>query len=182
MEDTIIVFTGRRVDDILKQGGTGEWWLSLARAKRCKYVVITRNRHSDADFGPDWSPGDEEHGSAFMVGAIDKIEKVNRWNDRDRYLIGMSKYAHVSIKDVWLGQRNPVAYVDSATLKEKGLDLAIIEMQPMPPLNEDARPEPEARADPRKEVNRGLTIAEAKRGLAVTFSVPEDAIEITIRG
>jgi hypothetical protein len=46
------------------------------------------------------------------------------------------------------------------------------------PLNPTSAPPEEAR----KQSVRGLTIAEAKAGLAKAFGVPADAVEITIRG
>jgi hypothetical protein len=81
----------------------------------------------------------------------------------------------VNIPDAWKGDRNPVKY---STLKKLGIDLSTLEWAPMPELTE---PAPEAKA-PAATTGAPLTMAEAKRGLALTFGVSPEAIEITIRG
>ena len=69
-------------------------------------------------------------------------------------------------------------YVPS--LDEYGVNPAELDWRPMPPppsTNGGARPSERAPGD-----DGPLTIAEAKRRLALTFGVLPDAIEITIRG
>ena len=91
----------------------------------------------------------------------------------DRYLIQFSEYAIVNVADVWKGDRNPVRYVES--LSELGIDPSTLNWLPMPAEKEAPKADSPDGATP-------LTIPEAKKGLALTFGVPPEAIEITIRG
>ena len=98
-----------------------------------------------------------------MVG---KIKDVVPSTDHDgRWLILMSEYAVIPPRDTWSG-RNPVAYWSEEDYE--GLDFSRLEFLPMPDKPEAA-----------KAV--GLSIEEAKQGLAERFGVPVQAIEVTIR-
>jgi len=94
---------------------------------------------------------------------------------KSRYLIQFSEFARLNIPEIWKGDRNPVKY---DTLEELGIDLSTLRWEPMP-----ASPESTPEVIPLKGTDVGpLTMAEAKTGLALTFGVPPEAIEITIRG
>ena len=56
-----------------------------------------------------------------------------------------------------------------------------LEREPMPERNDGAAPVAEPHSAPRSPVG-SLTMAEAKRELALMFNVSPEAIEITIRG
>ena len=75
-------------------------------------------------------------------------------------------------------RRNPIKY---KTLKELGINPSTLEWKPMPePANP---PDPSSEVIPRKgSPVAPLTIVEAKNGLALTFGIAPEAIEITIRG
>jgi hypothetical protein len=148
--------------------------------------VCTRNTKRDeaADLLEDPAqiddaPKTEAHQSAFLVGKISNIVLCPRHGDNkpQRYLIQFSEYARVTIPDAWKGDRNPVKY---GTLKELGIDPSTLKWEPMPAM------EATAPVTTSKKVATNttgpLTMAEAKKGLALTFGVPPDAIEITIRG
>ena len=98
---------------------------------------------------------DIPHGTAFLVGKIKDVipstEVDNRW------LIKISEYALIDEPDHWEG-RNPVGYW-------KGDDFEDIDFK-----NLDYVP-----------LEKGLTISEAKLGLAAGLGVPIEAIEIIIR-
>jgi len=102
--------------------------------------------------------------------------------DKDRWVIRISEYARVSLPDKWDGGRNPVRYT---TLDELGIDPSKLTFSPVP--QSFAAPAGEKGAAARSSSDSSaddvmhLTIAEAKRGLAATFGVPLEAIEITIR-
>jgi hypothetical protein len=95
-----------------------------------------------------------------LVGKVKDV--VPSTETPGRWLILISEYASVDFKDQWSG-RNPVAYWKDSDFPD--IDFKALDYQPVEP----AKPE-------------GLTIAAAKAGLAITFNVPETAIEITIRG
>ncbi|MEY9773712.1 hypothetical protein [Sinorhizobium fredii] len=161
MADNVVsVLTFKSVETILEVGGTQSWTLDRARAKACKYAVICRNaHHAEVE-------GSEAHGSAFMVGRISDV--VPSTDTPGRWLILFSEYALCNVPDQWEG-RNPVRFWTTKDYKE--IDFDALEFQPMPEAGGTASSKP-----------RGLTIAEAKEGLSLTFGVDPAAIEIIIRG
>lgn len=167
MSTAIVVFTAKSVEHMLQDGGTQSWVLDKSNAKHCEYVVCCRS-------GLDEVEGPEPKGSAFLVGRVSDV--VPSTEHPGRWLVRMSEFARVNLPDVWKGWRNPVKYID---LAELGIDPADLTFEPMP--------EPSAEAAPAAAKAGGagvgpLTIAQAKRGLSLTFGVPEEAVEITIRG
>jgi hypothetical protein len=171
-EDTVAVFTARSPQRIVREGGSQGWVLNPVRAKQCTWVVCTQNRHNA---NHDFEDATEPHGSAFLVGKISGLRRSDENPAEERWLITMSEYALTSLPNVWRGWRNPVRYTSLADL---GIDLGRLSFQPLhAPVDLTAKP---TVAPP--QAGRGLTIGEAKRGLALTFGVSEDAIEITIRG
>ena len=171
-EEAIVVFTAKSVERILREGGTSSWRLDRNHARKCDFAVCTRNANAD------WVEGSEIHHSAFLVGKVRDVVQTPDpdYDDRDdRFLVQFSEYARVEISDVWKGDRNPVKY---ATLEDLGIDPTVLDWKPMPEPSEipgPAQPLPSTGTAP-------LTMAEAKKGLALTFGVSPEAIEITIRG
>jgi hypothetical protein len=168
MTEAIIVFTGRSPKQILAEGGTQAWVLDPRRARMCTYVVCVQNRNTYEMFSPT-----EEHGTAFMVGKISEVDFSVEQPDSSekkpkRYIIRFSEYAMINKEKAWDGSRNPVGYDDLASL---GIDPDTLDFQPMPEVQGQFIP---------GEVP--LTLAQAKKGLSLTFGVPPEAIEITIRG
>ncbi len=167
-DQAIVVFTADTLDTILRQGGSGDWVVSAKKADSRKYIVCCRK--------PYWSnrkdsiPGR----AAFLIGRVAGLrERPGSKNDRDqmRYLIQMADYAVLEKPGVWKeGVRNPVAY---ATLDELQIDLRGLKFKPMPAGAGTTDDSSEAKQ---------MTIADAKNGLAATFGVSPDDIEITIRG
>ena len=170
-EDAIVVFTARSPDRIVREGGSQSWVLNPTRAKICSWLVCTQNRHNpDHEF----SDATEPHGSAFLLGKISAIRKSQEEGDGDRWQIAISEFARISVPEAWDHGRNPVRYT---SLKQLGIDPAKAKFQPMPQT--DKTPAPAGRSAAPAGM---LTIAEAKKALAVTFGVKPDAVEITIRG
>lgn len=161
MADKVVsVLTFKSIETILATGGTQSWVLDRPRAKACKYVVICRNARTRQSEGP------ESHGTAFLVG---KIKDVVSSSDNDgRWLILLSEYALCDWPDEWSG-RNPVAYWTTDDFGEGQASFDRLEFKPMP--EESIRSSTD-----------GLSIEDAKAGLAKTFRVPPDKIEILIRG
>lgn len=170
-EDTVVVFTARSPERIIREGGSQAWVLNVTRAKACTYLVCTQNRHNpDHDF----EDATEPHGAGFLIGKISRIAPSAEHPDGERWIVGISEYARIEKPDLWQGWRNPVRYT---SLSDLGIDPKKLKWQPAPAAERVATP-PVAAAVP---VAR-LTIEEAKKALAATFGVKPDAIEITIRG
>ena len=168
--EILVVFTGKSVETILNDGGTNWWRLDRNRARNCEFVLCTRNTKAR------WSEGPEEHHSGFLVGRVSGVVPETDSPDEDRFQIEFSEYAIVDVPDAWKGDRNPVKY--AAALEEFGVNPASLRWQSIPPRSESAV----SSAHERPSGEGPLTIAEAKRRLAVTFGVRADAIEITVRG
>jgi len=167
--EVAVVFTAKSVDRILREGGTSSWRLDRNHARQCGFAVCTRNAYAD------WVEGPEAHRSAFLVGKVHEV--VPAPDHEGRYLIQFSEYAEVNIPNVWKGDRNPVKY---APLEQIGIDPSTLKWTPMPSrVEQPARNVPSA--TPSNAVG-ALSLADAKKGLAITFGVPPEAIEITIRG
>lgn len=176
--DVTIVFTAKSIERILKEGGTSSWRLDRNHARQRAYVICTRNAHAH------WVEGPEAHRSAFLVGMVSDVVPClptpeNGESPQNRYLIKFSKFARVNIPDVWVkGDRNPVKYM---SIEDFGIDPAKLAWEPMPEAS-DAGESVEEIAPVAQPTGMPLTIAEAKRGLALTFNVTPAAVEITIRG
>lgn len=172
IEDTIVVFTAKSPDHIVRDGGSQSWVLDLVRARQCTYLVCTQNQHNDEDYADATEP----HGSAFLLGKISEIRRPI--GDDGRWMVAISAYARINVPNVWDGLRNPVRYKSLADL---GINLEGLEWRPVEAVRE-AAPPPRSHEPARSEAEALLTIAEAKKRLAVTFGVKPDAVEITIRG
>lgn len=170
VDSAVMVFTFKTVDMVLASGGSESWKLKVSNAMKCRYLVCTRNSHD-----PRATASDIPHHAAFLVGRISDVQPARE----GRYIVLIDQYAEVLVPDVWQsGHRNPVRYV---TLDEIGIDPAKLDWKPMPPRSTSLTPVAHEPEDSDDEV-RPLTMAEAKQGLALTFGVPPEAIEITIRG
>ena len=128
---------------------------------------MCRNAHHPDVEGP------EAHHSAFMVGKVSDV--VAATEDENRWLVLFDEYAVINVGNQWEG-RNPVRFYTTDQY-EGDIDFDTIEWKPMPKPSERA-----ATPAPTPATKKGMTIAEAKAALALTFGVDPSAIEITIRG
>jgi hypothetical protein len=161
-------FTLKSVDRILEEGGSGSWTVSRTRTLECEFAVCVRNAHAkDVE-------GREPHHTAFMVGKIADVVPVGK---KGRSLAQFSEYALINVPDAWRGHRNPFFY---GSLDDLGIDPAKLDWKPMPKPQSRPTAEPMP-IDPNRPIGP-LTMAEAKAGLALTFGVKPEAIEITVRG
>jgi hypothetical protein len=165
----IVVFTADSLDTILQKGGSGDWVVSAKNADGCKYIVCCRK--------PNWSNRKEgiPGRAAFLIGRVaGLLQRADSETPRDqmRYLIQMADYAVLEKLGVWKEKvRNPVAY---STLDDLQIDLRGLKFKPMPAAGAGATKESSGA--------KQMTIADAKNGLAATFGVTPDDIEIIIRG
>jgi hypothetical protein len=177
--EAAVVFTAKSIERILKERGTSSWRLDRNHARQCAYAVCTRNAYAD------WVEGSEPHHSAFLVGRVldvvpAKPSAENDKREKNRFLIRFSQFARVNIPDVWRGDRNPVSY---RLLEELGINPAALKWEDMPEAENAVGSAGEiAPASAKVYTDGALSLADAKRGLALTFNVPAEAIEIIIRG
>jgi hypothetical protein len=163
----VVVFTAESKQSILDEGGSGNWVLNPKNAGRLEYLVCCRRS--------DWTNRADgtAHRAAFLIGRISslaKIEGTENQRNQPRYRIQISEYADLALAEIWRKElRNPVVY---GTLKELGIELRGQKFKAIP------TPQPAALAGK----GGGMTIAEAKKALAVTFGVKPEDVEITIRG
>jgi hypothetical protein len=170
-EDTIVVFTARSPERIIREGGSQAWILNPIRARWCKWLICTQNQHN---LNHEFSDATEPHGCAFLLGKISGVHTSPEEGSKGRrWIVRISEFARINRPNFWLG-RNPVRY---SSLEELGISLDGIEFQPMPLANE-----PQPRPVQHTELKAKLTIEEAKKALAETFGVKAEAIEIVIRG
>src|SRR3954468_278479 len=177
----IEVFTGKSVQQMLEHGGSQSWVINPQSMRNVAYCICTRNDGRDGEDGFPANP--EPRHSAFMVGKVAGLKKVEHRNHRDRYLILFSEYAVVDppIPNFRHGMtRNPVVYSDIEHCKQRGLDISALEFQPMPEAK--AKPAAPSEAEEPQVRVKGLTIAEAKERLAVFHRVPVENVQITIVG
>ena len=177
-EEVAVVFTAKSVERILREGGTSSWRLDRNHARQCVFVVCTRNAYAD------WVEGTEAHHSAFLVGKVRDVVPCaatpeNDESEKNRYLIQFSEFARVNVADVWKGDRNPVRYVP---VEEFGIDFSSLKWEAMPELENTSEPAGQVASLKKASGVQPLTMAEAKKGLALTFNVAPEAVEITIRG
>ena len=183
----LVVFTAKTVEQMLEIGGSQSWVINPQSMSHVEYVVCTRN--SDHRWDDECGPRPEAHNSAFMVGKVSGLKIVDRHNNRDRYLIQFSEYALVDVPEFRSGStRNPVTYSDTGQCKGVlGLDIEGLDFQPMPtpsanPASEVKSASAGSSSGMQGQPAEGLTIAQAKEGLAVFFNVPVDSVQITISG
>lgn len=162
----VCVLTARGIEKVLAEGGSQAWVLDAKRARACGHVVCVQNRNT----GDDWGKASAPHHTAFLVGRLKSIVPCEEEGAEDRWKLVFESYAEIDISNAWPGYRNPVFYT---SLEDMGIDFDGLNFQPMP--------EQEIRSA-NHDAPALLTIAQAKAGLALTFGVPESAIEIMIRG
>jgi hypothetical protein len=99
----------------------------------------------------------------------------------DRYLIKIGDYSRINLPDFWPGGQMPIRY---RSLADVGIDPDTLDFTPIENLGIDSegRPEPPYQSNDGAPEVRPLSLADAKRGLAATFGVRPEAIDITIRG
>ncbi|MGO9952156.1 MAG: hypothetical protein ACLPN1_08080 [Dissulfurispiraceae bacterium] len=167
-DETMVIFTAKSIEDCFRFGGSQSWVLDRVNAKRCTYAVLCRNAHNKRFGG-----GKEPHGTAFLIGHISDVVPSTEVNGR--WLVKFDQYALLDIPNFWHGWRNPVRYT---TLEELALSLDDLHFEPMPEIARESAMSAPIGAN----VSGGMTIAEAKKGLAIAFGVEPEAVEIIIHG
>lgn len=164
MLDAIMLKTFETIEDVMTNGCSRSWHVNRVNAANRKFAVLTRN----ANGGGEPSVPDR---SAFLVGEISSVTDTADPEYPGRHQIEFGRVARVDVPEAWKPQQNPLAYV---TLESLGIDPEELDFQPV-----EAVP---TSADATQDRERGLSISEAIRLLALGLGVPEASIQITITG
>ena len=116
-EESVIVFTYKDTNTLLKFNGSQSWKLDSRRVSKCKYIICVNNAKHPL------SQNSNNHGFSFLVGKIKDVSKALETNLEDRWIIEFNEYAEVIIPDFWKGLRNPVNYIDTKMININFNDL-----------------------------------------------------------
>jgi hypothetical protein len=171
--DTLMVFSGKSLNTMAKEGGCGHWVVDKDRARRCGYVVAVRNQHAP------WSEYDVPHGVAWLLATIrDVVDSP----EAGRSLVKLGRYAIVDKPMPW-GSRNPVGYtrladlgINAETLEWKDFQESAAGQAAPTPAQPKSTPAGNAAGSVQP-----LTFEQAKQGLAAAMGIRPEQIEITIR-
>lgn len=189
MSKVVGIFTGKDLNMMELEGGSGYWVARSDRIRNSEYVILIRNRRAQ------WAAKDgNSHGQAFMIGRISGCIASKKYNGRK--VIQMSEYSLLpdtdDFKKAWKkltrGQRYPVAYLDTESLlKELGLDVATIEWStfnahPVADKSTDDIEEDDIEHSLEVDTSHELpdVVAEAKEMIAEAAGVDIDQVEIKI--
>lgn len=168
------IFTGKDLNIMQKEGGSGYWVVKSHRIKNAKYALFIRNRREA------WSIKNVSHGQAFMIGKISGCISASDYNGRK--IIQISEYSTLpdteQFKNAWKkltdGQRYPISYMDEEYVWDKlSINVDDLEWQPFESaiqLSDDA--------DDNKDLHE--IISEAKEMIAHAANVDLDKVQIQI--
>jgi hypothetical protein len=164
MNDVVMVFTSKSLETMEQEGGSGNWAANKDRIKRAKWIVATRNKKSG------WTQGDEDHGSAFLIGRVAGIKPAPP-PESNRFVVVFDRYAELNLPNAWTGHRNPVTYTDLATL---GIDPEKLEWKEFIGAAGDL----EHSVVP--GITPGTVIDQARAMIAHALSINPEAVKITV--
>lgn len=187
------VLTWETLEDLEKQGGSGNWKTTLNRAKRVDYLLLVGNKRDNPD-------APYKHGEGFLLA---KVLGVHERKSDNRKVFLFQEYAEVSLPKCWgklTSGANPITYYDNwsednvlnaaEAFARIGLNFDELEWKKLPQKQNDTEidvMEEEISKNIIEQSNHSdledfLTIPEAKRRLAKTLGVDESCISITISG
>jgi hypothetical protein len=174
--ESVAVFTGKNIEIIRSEGGSGHWSVSVPRAQKAEFVVCVRNRRAQ------WSVTDLKHGTAFIIARASG--KITESKHAGRSIIGLSEYAEIHVEGAWKkltgGQRFPVAYLNTEDMLNKlGIKVDDLKWKPFEAEIPSEVVVKIAEQDDEDEVIS--PIIQAKQQLAKALGISPDTIEITIR-
>lgn len=170
MASVAVVLTYKDLKIIAEAQGSESWKTELAKARQVTHVVMTRNGHNR------WNPSGDNvpHRAAFAVGHVTAIVPSSETEGRWKFKCDKIARLDPPIPDVWeKGRRYPVHYT---TFDDLGIKVEDLKFEPIESFNTDTET-----ASPAPAAGGALTIEAAKAGLAKTFNVKPEQIEITVR-
>jgi hypothetical protein len=166
MNDTLCVTTRDPLQDILAANNSAAWFLQPKRARMARYLVCAAMDSDDPS----------RNRRPFLIAEISNVVLDPEASaKRPRYAVCFQRYAALDVaqEKPLTGSQNPVRWGEHEKLITARLDRLAWKDVPSKSL-----PYSYSVREPRVA---GLTIEEAKRGLAARFGVSEGAITITIQ-
>lgn len=125
------IFTGKDLNIMRKEGGSGYWVVKSHRILSAKYALFIRNKRET------WSIKDVNHGQAFMIGKISGC--ISAPDYPGRKIIQISEYSifpdTAQFKNAWKkltgGQRYPISYMNDEYVWDK-LSINIDDLEWLP--------------------------------------------------
>lgn len=189
MSNIVGIFTGKDLNMMELEGGSGYWVARSDRIRNSEYVIFMRNRRAQ------WAAKDgKSHGQAFMIGKVSGCIASEKYNGRK--VIQMSEYSLLpdtdNFRKAWKkltnGQRYPVAYLDIDDLLEdigldvNTLDWSTFKANPIAEMSIDDIEEDNIEHSSEVDISHELpdVVAEAKEMIAEAAGVDIDQVEIRI--
>lgn len=172
--DTLLVYTSRSAQQIIRSGGSGTWKLDPARARKMKWLVCVQNRRNDRPYFDGHAPLN----SAFLLGKISGVQPAMEADDiTPHWRVMIDEAAAIDYRDMWDGKRAATRYTTLA-------DLGINPNQKFEKVNHHVEPASvsSARVAPTTSTQSSVaqTIANAKATLAAELGVDPSAVEIIV--
>jgi len=173
-ENLVAVFTGKDLNIMRVEGGSGYWLAKAERLNDAKYLIAVRNRRET------WAVKDLEHGTGFLIAKITGCFKNPDYDDRN--VITFNEYAEISITKAWKtltgGQRYPVAYLKAQEA------LSLIGVKPEQLEWKKFQQSTPSQPNFSKEITETLSLSEAveraKQDISNATGIDMSSITITI--
>lgn len=173
-DNAVVVFTGKDLNIMTAEGGSGYWLAKAERLNDAKYLIAVRNRRET------WAVKDLEHGTGFLIAKITGCFKNPDYDDRN--VITFEEYAEISVKKAWKmltgGQRYPVAYLTAEEAFSRiGITLEQLEWKKFQ-TSTPSQPNPTAEAPKKLSLNEA--VERAKQDISNATGIDASSITITI--
>ena len=165
--DSIIVFTKDKPESVIAANGSGSWRINVDKWDGAIEWLILTNKASNSR-------------QITLVGRVTGFEPDTGGKNPGRYAVKIDAYAVMDDRDLTFASKstNPVQFRKAAEVL--GFNPRTLELIPTPEQTLRQSYDDPGRTAKRSPV-KPLSIAEAKEGLAVSFGVSPDQVEITIR-
>ena len=165
--DSIVIFTKDKPESVIAANGSGSWRVNVEKWDGAIDWLILTNKIGDTR-------------QVTLVGRVVGFEPDMGGRNPGRYAIKIDAYALMDDADLTFSSKstNPVQFRKAVDVL--GFDPSAREMAPVPEqtLRQSYEDSDKLTKQPPA---KPLTIAQAKEGLAVSFGISPDQVEITIR-
>ncbi|MXE06521.1 hypothetical protein [Escherichia coli] len=173
-DKAVVVFTGKDLNIMRAEGGSGYWLAKAERLNDAKYLIAVRNRRET------WAVKDLEHGTSFVSAKNSGCFKNPDYDDRN--VITFEEYAEISVKKAWKmltgGQRYPVAYLTAEEAFSRiGITLEQLEWKK---LQTSTLSQPIPSAEAPKKLSLNEAVERAKQDISNATGIDVSSITITI--